>query len=257
MRRLIITALLVAPLLALFIVRRSPLGALGIVFVSHMLALYATLRPTCGWWGPVVTSFEPRGREVWLTIDDGPHPEDTPRVVEILKRFEARATFFVKGKNVTAWPEAARAAIDAGHTLGNHSDTHPSGSFWRARLPTIEREIDNCNAALARIGAGECRQFRAPVGFKNLFVHPALTRRRMRLIAWSARGFDGARASDVDRVVDRICRDVRPGAIVLMHEGVFTAAGESFSARCLEALLTRLSGDGYRFVIPREDQLIS
>lgn len=257
MRRFIIIALFGSPLIALLLARRSLLGAFAVIFISHMLALYATLRPTCGWWGPVVTSFAPRGREVWLTIDDGPHPDDTATFVRILHRFEAKATFFVKGRNVDLWPHAARAALQAGHALANHSQTHPAGSFWMARPATIEREIDACNEALIRVGVGENRLFRAPVGLRNMFVHPALSRRRIRLIAWTARGFDGARATDPARVVDRIYRDVRPGAIVLLHEGVITKAGDSFSASCLEILLERLSKDGYRVVIPSEEQLVS
>jgi len=257
MRRVILTFLVLAPLVALVFVRRSPLTALGIVFVSHMLALYATLRPTCGWWGPVVTSFNPEGKEIWLTIDDGPHPTDTARVVEILSRFGAKATFFAKGRNVRANPLAARASLDAGHTLANHSDTHPSGSFWFGSPVLVSREIDRCNDSLAAAGQTGCRWFRAPVGFKNMFVHTALSRRGMRLIAWSARGFDGVSASDPARVVERICRDVKPGAIVLIHEGVLDSSGDSFSARCIEALLTRLKADGYRFIIPRDEQLLS
>src|SRR6188472_3903087 len=97
-RVLILGFALAAALFFLVVIAFHPLLALGVLFLSHMLILFPTLVANCQWWGPVVTHFETTQREVWLTIDDGPDPIHTPRMLQILKRFDAHATFFVIGE---------------------------------------------------------------------------------------------------------------------------------------------------------------
>ena len=118
-------------------------------------------------------------------------------------------------------PELIRAIVERGHSVGNHSDTHPSAAFWCLMPGAIRRQIDGCAAAIP-----PTRWFRAPVGMKNPGVHPALRRRNMRLIGWSVRGFDTV-GDDVERVVRRIVLRVFPGAIVVLHQG------RAMSARCI------------------------
>jgi len=140
-------------------------------------------------------------------------------------------------------PDLVRAIVERGHGVGNHSDTHPSASFWCLLPAAIAREIDGCAAAIP-----PTRWFRAPVGMKNPAVHPALARRGMRLIGWSARGFDGVRA-DVESVVQRIVPHVFPGAIVLLHQGRDTAAS------CIARVVDELRARGYAFVVPADERL--
>src|SRR3954467_15824084 len=78
--------------------------SLAPLFVSHVLMLYATLVPNCQWWGPVFTRFQTSESEVWITIDDGPSPAHTIKLLDCLDRFEARATFFVVGANAEKYP---------------------------------------------------------------------------------------------------------------------------------------------------------
>ena len=203
--------------------------------LASALLLYPTLRPNVQWLGPVITCFEPDGNEIWLTIDDGP----TGDTLQVLDALDVPATFFVKGKLAREHPELIRAIVDRGHTIANHSDTHPSATFWCLPPAAIAREID---------GGVTSKWFRAPVGMKNPFVHPALRRRGMRLIGWSARGFDGVRA-DVESVVHRIVPRVFPGAIVLLHQGRDTAAA------CITRVVDELRARGYAFVIPAGERL--
>ena len=77
-----------------------------------------------------MTHFETTQREVWLTIDDGPDPVDTPRLLEILRRFEARATFFVIGERAARFGAELEAIRAAGHEIANHTARHPSATFW-------------------------------------------------------------------------------------------------------------------------------
>ncbi len=203
--------------------------------------------------GPAVTSFETDRKEVWLTIDDGPDPESTPLVLELLARHGARATFFVVGEQVARHPELARRIASMGHSIGNHTQTHPSASFWCASPARIGGEIERCVAALLLADAPFERYFRPPVGVRNPFLDPQLASRGMDLVLWSARGLEGAGGS-IDRALARLARGIRPGAILLAHE-----AGPRAKDRValVERLLEHLSSAGYRCVIPPRDAFLT
>ena len=245
-RRLILGFALLAVLFFCAMIAFRPWIALGVLFVSHFLILYPTLVANCQWWGPVVTHFETPRREVWLTIDDGPDPLHTPRILHLLETFQAKATFFVIGNRAAKFPDQLAAIRAAGHEIANHSATHPSGVFWAFPPRRIGEEIDGCNIAT--------RYFRAPAGLKNLWVHPALRRRRMQLIGWTVRGLDTVKKEPA-AVATRIERRVRPGAIVLLHEGRRVLSDPDFHPHCLERTLRRLTTQGYRCVLPAPEQL--
>lgn len=187
----------------------------AVIVLSHLLIVYATLVPNCQWLGPVITCFEADKKEVWLTIDDGP-AADGDAIRAMLERRNATATFFEIGKN--------------------HSMTHPAATWWCLGPRRLAREI------------GNERWFRAPVGMKNPFVHPILAKRGMRLIGWTVRGLDTADRG-AERVVNRILRGVRPGAIVVLHQG------RPHSLRTIERVVEALQAHGYAFVIPDDARL--
>jgi peptidoglycan/xylan/chitin deacetylase (PgdA/CDA1 family) len=195
----------------------------------------------------VITRFESAEKEVWLTIDDGP-TEDT---IAILDRFDAhsvKATFFVKGVLAEKRPEMIQEMVRRGHTVANHSHTHPSATFWCLPPSRIAAQIERCNDVLRRITGSAPLFFRAPVGTKNPAVHPALDRLGMTLVGWSARAFD-TRTNNPERVVKRIMPDIIPGAIILLHQG--REASPQMISRVIEEVLRA----GYRFVIPSADRL--
>jgi len=237
----------IAPLILIALWPRAPLAGIGVLFLSHALLLIPTLMPNVQWLGPVVTSFAPNGDEVWLTIDDGP-TGDTPALLDLLDARGARATFFVKGALARQHPELVQMMVARGHSVANHSETHPSGSFWCLPPSRIAREIDGCGEALESITGARPRWFRAPVGMKNPFVHPHLRSRGMRLIGWSVRGFDGV-GDDVEKVVARIVPRVRAGSIIVLHQGRPT------SLHCIERVVTELQARGLRFRIPEDESL--
>lgn len=245
-RKIVLCFALGAALFFLVVVTFHPWLALGALFLSHLFVLFPTLVANCQWWGPVITSFETPRREVWLTIDDGPDPVHTPRMLELLARFDAQATFFVIGQRAADFPAEIERIRDAGHEIANHTFSHPSGSFWALPPARIAAEIDR-----HPIGS---RYLRAPAGLKNFFVHPALVRRGMRLVGWTVRGLDTV-SSNPSAVAARIRRGLRPGAIVLLHEGHRTANDPDFHPRCLELTLTALAQEGYRCVLPAPEQL--
>jgi peptidoglycan-N-acetylglucosamine deacetylase len=240
MRNLIVGFAWLAPFAAIVIWPHSIAAAIGVVALSHALLLYPTLRPNVQWLGPVMTHFDTNAREVWLTIDDGP-TDDTRALLELLKRLEVKATFFLKGALTT--PEIVRTILGGGHTIANHSQTHPSATFWCLPTPWVANEIDRCNAVL-----GKQTYFRAPVGMKNPAVHPLLTERGMILVGWTARGFDTVRA-DPERVAARILPRVEPGVIIVMHQG------RTHSLACIERVIADVRSAGYAFVLPAFSRL--
>ena len=123
-RRLVLGFAIFAALFFLAMVALHPFLALGVLFVSHLLILCPTLVANCQWWGRVITYFETPRREVWLTIDDGPDPVHTPRMLQILLRFEAKATFFVIGERAAKYPAEMESIRAAGHEIANHTWSH-------------------------------------------------------------------------------------------------------------------------------------
>jgi peptidoglycan/xylan/chitin deacetylase (PgdA/CDA1 family) len=247
MRRLILLLLVAAPIVAVVLWRTSPVAALGVIALSHAAVLYPTLRPNVQWLGPVMTRFQPNGKEVWLTIDDGP-ADDTPALLDVFEQYNARVTFFVKGQLAAKRANIVRELVRRGHTVGNHSQTHPSASFWCLLPQQIEREVEECNRTLADLTGETVRLFRAPVGMKNPAVHPILARRGMTLVGWSARAFDTS-TDDPDVVLQRLLPNVDPGTIIVLHQG------RPSSARIVTRVVEELQARGYSFVVPDGERL--
>jgi len=232
------------PALALLLLG-YPSAALGAVFIAHMLTLAGTLIPGAQIFCRVRKTFHPAGgvQEVWLTFDDGPDPQTTPAVLELLAQHDAKATFFLIGENARQHPELVHAITRAGHTIGNHTQTHPAYQFWRLQPGALEREISRCQETLTNITGEEPAIFRAPAGMKNPFVPAVLKRHQLELIGWTARGFDGVE-TDGNLILDRIMAKTRTGGILLLHEGRPTTIDTA------GRLLSWLGEKGFRCVLP-------
>jgi peptidoglycan/xylan/chitin deacetylase (PgdA/CDA1 family) len=224
-------------------------GVAGLL-LSHGALVWATLWPQSRCLSPVLTRLPSAERVVWLTIDDGPS-DDTVAILDLLDAHAAKATFFVVGERAAARPELAREIVRRGHTLGNHSATHPQAWFWALPPARMRGEIARTQAVLADITGVAPRWFRAVVGMANPFVAPELKRHGLARVAWSARGFDAVAAGPA-AVVARIERGLRPGAIVLMHEG----ARHGRNVETLALLLQRLDALGYGTVLPESLEVV-
>lgn len=248
LRRILLGWNAAAPFASLAVAAQGhPAGGLALLASAHWPWLYATLMPRCQWWGPQTR--ETREGAVWLTIDDGPDPEDTPRLLDLLDAAGAKATFFVIGDKVRRHPELARAVAGRGHQLGNHTMTHPSGSFWAYPRRAVEREVAGCQEAVREATGVEPAWFRAPAGLRNHAVHPVLAARGLRLAGWSARGFDGV-STDADRIIARLRPGVRSGAVVLLHEDRRARDGSRPACEVLRSVLSLLAARGLQAVPP-------
>ncbi len=239
----------------------SPWIAIPACFLPvHLLILWGQLSPYSQLLGPVVTRFrpDPDRNEIWLTIDDGPDPEETPAVLAVLDHFGARATFFLIGEKAAAHPELVREIHRRGHQVANHSSTHPQYRFWALTKAGVAAEIDDGSSALReafREGTEKPELpplFRSPVGMKAITLPPLLEKRGLHLVAWSARGRDGVAEPDLDRVIERLEEGTEPGAILVLHEG------RGHAPELLQRLLSWLREEaGYACVIPSVDRLLA
>lgn len=210
-----------------------------------MLVLPALIR-NCTWFGPVEKTIPACGRELLLTIDDGPDPRQTPQILDTLADAGVKAVFFVIGKKVEAHPALCRRMVEEGHTVQNHTHSHPSATFWSAGPSSAIREIERCSLAIREATGQAPLQFRAPVGMANPFVHLAAEACGLKMLGWSATGHDGI-AQAPGRVVRRIRRSARPGGIVLVHESHLRGMRGGERACTLSDLLNTLKQDGYSF----------
>ena len=155
--------------------------------------------------------------EVALTFDDGPDPDVTPQVLEILDRHGARATFFCIAGRAQRQPELCREIVRRGHALENHSREHRP-TFPLLGIGGFRREISAAQAALADLSGRPPRFFRAPAGLRNPLLDPVLHELGLTLTSWTRRGFD-TRDVSATRVAARLTAGLAAGDILLLHDG--------------------------------------
>lgn len=220
-----------------------------LAFASTAALLAPTLIRNCGWFGEVKKNFPTNERLIWLTIDDGPDPENTPAILDVLEHHDAKASFFVIGRRVLQHPELTRQISAAGHQLQNHTWSHPGRTFWAAGPRRAVQEIRSCSRIIFETTGVKPSLFRAPAGLANPFVHAAAEHAGLRMLGWSACGFDGIPHCP-DAVLRRILGRIQPGAVVLLHEHQIPSLEQGARARTLDRLLHRLRERGYGTIIP-------
>ncbi len=218
---------------------------------DHLCLAGGSLWPRSSLLGPNLTRL-PTGstddRPVALTFDDGPDPAVTPRVLDLLERRSARATFFCVGRRAEEHPDLVSAIARAGHRVENHSYRHLNGfAFLGPR--GIGREIDRAQEVLARLAGEAPRWFRAPAGIRNPWLDGALVRRRLELASWTRRGFDTV-THDPGRVLGRLTRSLAPRDILVLHDGgaARDRAGRPVVLETLPRLLDAIDAAGLRTV---------
>ncbi|HWC95122.1 MAG TPA: polysaccharide deacetylase family protein, partial [Candidatus Sulfopaludibacter sp.] len=179
-----------------------------------------------------------------LTFDDGPS-ESTPAVLEILARHDIRATFFQCGANVDRLPAIARAVAQAGHEIGNHTQSHPMLCFRRPRF--MEEELRRAQQTIEKQTGTRPTWFRAPYGVRWFGLAAPLRKLHLTGVMWTVIGYDWSlKAGDV---VERIAQHVSNGAILCLHDGrelrVKPDIGETVEA--VRRLVPLLLDRGFRF----------
>jgi len=221
--------------------------AAGGVIASHLALAAAGLSPRSALLGPNWTSLPPgaSGR-IALTIDDGPDPDVTPRVLDLLDRHGAHATFFCIGDAARRHPQWIEAIVARGHAVENHSQRHRH-NFSLLGPAALRREIEAAQRTLTEIGGVRPLFFRAPAGLRNPFLEPVLCALGLTLASWTRRGFD-TRTRDAATVTRRLLRGLASRDILLVHDGhaARDAHGEPVVLDVLPALLRAAADAGLR-----------
>ena len=183
---------------------------------------------------------------VALTFDDGPSGPSTAQVLDILKKHGVKATFFVIGRNLKANPELARRIVDEGHELGNHSYSHPW--MFRMLFSRIREDIELCQDEIEKVAGYRPRYFRQPIGINNPSVMKILGQMGMVMVGWQVRAYDAV-PKPKEKIAGRILRGVRPGGIILLHDGCDgkTNPDRSATVAALEEIIPELKKRGYDF----------
>jgi len=191
----------------------------GVVVVNHLLIGAAGMLPRSRLLGPNVRRlphrFAARG-EIALTLDDGPDPDVTPAVLEILDQRGVKATFFCIGRRAEAHPDLLAEIVRRGHRVENHSYRH-SNAFALTGPSAMAREIDRAQEVLAHLSGAEPVFFRAPAGIRCFWLQGVLAPRGLHLASWTRRGYDTVTRDPV-RIVRRLTRNLAAGDVILLHD---------------------------------------
>jgi len=155
--------------------------------------------------------------QIVITFDDGPHETITPKVLEVLKKHNVKATFFCIGNKVEQHPELVKLAFDEGHLIANHSFCHKNMyGFYSSKA--IRNDLCKCNDVIRNIIGVSPKFFRPPFGVTNPNMKRALKKYPLTAIGWSMRSLDTVN-KDPLKLMERLKR-TRPGDIVLFHDRV-------------------------------------
>ena len=220
----------------------------GTLFASHVVLAGLSLWPQSRLLGPNRSRLSEdaacRG-EVALTFDDGPDPEVTPRVLDLLDRAGARASFFCIGRRVEARPDVAAEIVRRGHRIENHTWSHPHGFAWY--LPAAQRrEMLRAQEAIERTTGRAPELFRPPAGFRNPLTERELSRAGLTLASWTRRGYD-IFEREPRKILRRLLDGLSPGDALLLHDGsAVTGAGNPVVLEVLPRLLDELAARSLR-----------
>jgi peptidoglycan/xylan/chitin deacetylase (PgdA/CDA1 family) len=223
--------------------------ALSALVADHVLLAAVGLWPRSVLLGPNWTRLpeaEAARDAVAITLDDGPHPDITPQVLELLDEHEMQATFFCIGEKLQRYAEIAREIVRRGHAIENHTQRHLH-NFSLLGPRGLTQEIGRAQESITAITGTRPMFFRAPAGLRNPFLDPVLNNLGLQLASWTRRGFDTV-SRDADAVLGKLTRHLGGGDILLLHDG---HAGRARSGRpvileVLPRLLTAVKEAGLR-----------
>jgi peptidoglycan/xylan/chitin deacetylase (PgdA/CDA1 family) len=182
-----------------------------------------------------------KDKVLYLSFDDGPHPEITREVMGLLAEYDAKATFFCVGQNVLRYPEVVQEALAAGHAVGNHTHNHLNG--WKVSKQDYLTNIQTAEDALMAATGQRPRLFRPPYGRLGLMAWRNIAS-RYKIVMWDIAAGDYVQEWTAAKVTDNVLANAKPGSLVVMHD----------SEKCrlrmlptLKAVLERFSSEGYEF----------
>lgn len=180
----------------------------------------------------LVWDIEPKGNDIFLTFDDGPHPQITPWVLDQLKKYNAKATFFLVGENAAKYPHIVQMIIEAGHHIGNHTYNHVKG--WSTSAYKYYKNTLKCETEFTT------PLFRPPHGRITRAQHNRLSK-RFKIIMWSVLSGDYDRMLTPKKIINGVLDNTVPGSVIVFHD---SAKAEKNLKASLPEVLNQLSTKG-------------
>jgi peptidoglycan/xylan/chitin deacetylase (PgdA/CDA1 family) len=185
-------------------------------------------------------SLNTTAKKVLLTFDDGPHA-NTIKVLEVLRKYEVNAMFFIIGKNIHGNESILKQLVSEGHQIGNHSFSHHNWiDVWSTKKVTEDFAV--CSELIQRYQSSKL--FRPPYGVTNPNIAKAVRTLGLRSIGWNVRSYDTS-IKDVEKIKRRVISQLKPGAIILLHDRL------EFMPELLEMLIPAIKKEGYDFSLPQ------
>lgn len=153
---------------------------------------------------------------VSLTFDDGVNPEITPKVLDLLKKYNTKATFFCIGKNIEKYPKLAQRIVAEGHSIGNHTYNH-SNKWGFLSTEKVLEEIKKNNEIIEQITGKQTKLFRPPFGVTNPHIAKATKQLNCEVIGWNVRSLDTVIKNE-EKILNRITKKVKKGDVILLHD---------------------------------------
>lgn len=180
--------------------------------------------------------------ELALTFDDGPHPENTLKVIDILKKHDIRACFFLTGKSIQGNEHIIKRMLDDGHIIGNHSFSHKN-TFGFLPTRAVIRDLQKNEDLIKDITGKECALFRPPMGISNPHIAKAVRSLKYKVVGWNIRSFDTLHKNP-KRTIKRVEKRLKPGGLILLHDN------RENIVPVLEGVIRIAVEKGYTFVSP-------
>lgn len=218
-----------------------------VLFIGHGTAAYAGKRTRAYWeaTGDIIWDVPMTQKYIALTFDDGPHPRYTKQILAALEKHHAHATFFVVGQRAERYSTLIQQMKQEGHEIANHTYGHPFPTKVGSR--ELEAEIRHTDSVIEQITGTKPVLFRPPGGeYSEKVVQAAKAAGGHRVIMWSwTQDTKDWANPGTAKIVDRVCRNARPGNIVLMHD---FGRDRTQTVQAVEMILERLSQEGFQFV---------
>jgi peptidoglycan-N-acetylglucosamine deacetylase len=217
------------------------------VAAAAVAAGYQSMAPAGQWYGRTFVHGVEGTRQIALTYDDGPNDPHTLRLLEVLAKHDARATFFLIGQFVEHRPNIVREILQAGHAIGNHTFTHPRLIF--TSFAETKNQLQRCQDAIADATGETPKLFRPPFGGRRPDTLRTARAMGLQPIMWSITGFDWT-APPAERIVRRVSGQIRGGDVVLLHDGghLGMGANRSQTVAATDQLLDHWHKQGYTFL---------
>ncbi|MBD2043836.1 polysaccharide deacetylase family protein [Microcoleus sp. FACHB-672] len=193
--------------------------------------------------GKIVQQAELAGQEkvIALTFDDGPWIDTTEKVLNILKQYQVKATFFWIGKHLKLYPHIAKKVVVQGHAIGNHTWNHP----YSLNPSEATKEIEDTATLIYQVTDVKTSLFRPPGGVLNNGLAAYAQQQKYTVMMWSADSRDWNTGTSTSTMIDNVLRNTRSGGIVLLHDG---GGNRWQTVEALPVIIAEFKNRGYKFV---------